>query len=187
MALYPIPYANLETLVGEYLSNDESEATAELINQLRAARKRGWLRRSELEAVCYWKSPRTIHHIRANTPAKIRAATSAAIATRSERLRFEQLTQLKGVSAPMASAILMLLYPKRYGVIDIRVWQVLIDVGTVTKNPRGVGFGFNNWYQYLMTIRHLAKRFDVKARDIERTLFLVHKVYQKGVLYELGS
>ena len=184
MSLYPIPYNSLEALVRDYLSTDEDEATAELIKQLRAAKRRGWLRRSELEAVCNWKSPRTIHHIRANTPARIRSATSATIATRSEQLRLDKLTQLKGVSVPMASAILMCLDPKRYGVIDVRVWQVLHKIGTVTKNPSGVGFGFNNWYQYLMIIRHLAKRFGARARDIERTLFLVHKVYQKGVLYK---
>jgi hypothetical protein len=83
----------------------------------------------------------------------------------------------------MASAILMLMFPRRYGVIDIRVWQLLHKLGTVTKNPGGIGFSFGNWYQYLMILRYFAKRFECKARDVERTLFLVHKQFQKGVLY----
>jgi hypothetical protein len=78
----------------------------------------------------------------------------------------------------MASAILMLLYPRRYGVIDIRVWQLLHTVGSVRKAPSGVGFSFNNWYQFLMIIRYFAQKHGVKARDIERTLFLVHRHFK---------
>ncbi len=78
----------------------------------------------------------------------------------------------------------MLLDPKRYGVIDIRVWQLLHKVGTVTENADGVGFNFKNWYQFLMVLRYFAKKLGVSARDIERTLFLVHKEHQKGRLYK---
>ena len=83
----------------------------------------------------------------------------------------------------MASAILMLLNPHRYGVIDIRVWQLLYSVGAVSQKSTGVGFNFNNWYQFLMIIRHFSKKFGVSARNIERTLFITHKKYQKGLLY----
>ena len=63
----------------------------------------------------------------------------------------------------MASAILMFLDPKRYGVIDIRVWQLMHKVGAVTKNYRGTNFTFQNWYQYLMIIRYFAKKFGVSV------------------------
>jgi hypothetical protein len=105
--------------------------------------------------------------------------------TRSERRRLAALRELKGISVPMASAILMLLHPQRYGVIDIRVWQLLHELGTVTKNPKGIGFDFRNWYQFLMIVRHFAKKFRVTARDVERALFVAHKKYQKGRLYEV--
>lgn len=78
----------------------------------------------------------------------------------------------------------MLLNPKRYGVIDIRVWELLYKLGTMKSNPNGKNFKFNEWYRYLVIIRHFAKKFDVKARDIERTLFYVHQDYQKGNLYD---
>jgi hypothetical protein len=84
----------------------------------------------------------------------------------------------------MASAVLMLLNPKRYGVIDIRVWQLLHRLGTVTKNEAGLGFDFRNWYQFLMVLRYFGRKFKVGARDIERTLFLAHKKYQLGRLYK---
>lgn len=183
MALKKLPYRKLAPLVRDYLSADESDDTAQLIRELRRARIRGYLTPSELEAVCRWKSPRSIQYIMSNTPARIRSATRRALATRSERRRLEALRALQGVSVPMASAILMLLDPKRYGVIDIRVWQLLHAVGAVTKKSSGVGYNFSNWYQFLMIIRYFSKKFDVKASDVERALFLAHKDHQKGVLY----
>ena len=176
-------YRAAEPLVRKHLSLAEWPETAALMRKLRPARKRGYLERSELVAVCYWKSPRAINYIRSNRPAAIRAATRAALATRSERVRFQALTALSGVSVPMASSVLTLLDPKRYGVIDIRVWQLLYELGTVTKNPAAAGFSFGNWHEFLTIIRHLAGKFECKARDIERTLFMAHKAYQKGRLY----
>ena len=88
------------------------------------------------------------------------------------------------MSVPMASAILMLTNPRRYGVIDIRVWQLLFKMGSVKTNPNGVGFDFNQWYRFLKVIRYFADRYNVGARDIERTLFNVHSRYQKGTLYK---
>jgi hypothetical protein len=175
-----ISYEAAEPLVRRHLSLIEGPETAGLIHELRVVRKRGYLRSSELEAICYWKSP---HHIRSNSSSTIRAATRAALATRSERARLEALTALSGVSVPTASSVLMLLDPKRYGVIDIRVWELLYELGTVTRNPGAVGFSFSNWHEFLMIIRHFAKKLECKARDIERTLFLAHKKHRKGRLY----
>jgi len=184
MALKPIPYRRVEPLIRRFLSMTEHDGTAALIQRLRSARRRGYLTQAELEAICYWKSARAIHHIRTNSRAQIRSATRRALLTRSERRRLAALMELRGVSVPMASAILMLLDPRRYGVIDIRVWQLLHKLGTVTKKPKGVGFNFNNWYQYLMIIRHFSRKLHVTARDIERTLFVAHKKYQRGRLTE---
>ena len=155
-----------------------------LTHRLQSARDRGHLTRAELLAICRWKSARAIRHIRANNPGQVRRATKIALNTRSERVRLQALLDLRGVSVPMASAILTLLYPRRYGVIDIRVWQLLHEVGTVTGAPNGVGFTYANWHQFLMVVRDFAKRYGVRARDIERTLFLVHQRYQSGRLYD---
>jgi len=78
----------------------------------------------------------------------------------------------------------MLTDPENYGVIDIRVWQVLYLYGLVSAKPRGRNFNFNDWYNYLMKLRELADKFGVKVRDIERTLFLYHVRIQQGRLYE---
>src|SRR5262245_25856593 len=187
MPLRELPYQAVRPLLRRFLSTDEDEQTTTLIRQLRRARIRGYLTPRELEAVCRWKSPRAIHHIRSNSRARIASATRAALATRSERERLAHLMRLSGVSVPMASSILTLLYPRRYGVIDIRVWQLLHRTGMVTRNPAGTSFTFQHWNQFLAIIRHFSRELGVSARDIERTLFVVHVEYQRGRLYARES
>jgi hypothetical protein len=183
MALKKLPFRNVTVLLKQHLSTKEDVETADLIRELLHARLRGYLTREELEKVCRWKSARAIRLIKHNSAARVRAATRLALATRSERRRLEALRTLDGVSVPMASAILTLLNPRRYGVIDIRVWQLLYALGEVTRKSSGVGFNFNNWYQFLMKLRYFAKKLHVGARDIERSLFLAHQANQKGTLY----
>jgi transposase len=184
MALKKLPYRKIRVLLTHYLSTEEDAKTATLSRELRQARVRGYLTRADLEKVCRWKSARAIRLIKNNSAARIRTATRRALATRSERRRIEALMTLDGVSVAMASAILTLLNPRRYGVIDIRVWQLLYALGEVTKKSSGVGFNFNNWYQFLMKLRYFAKQFGVGARDIERSLFFAHQANQKGTLYQ---
>ena len=183
VALKPLPIKALRPLLRQHLSGEEDADTADVVASLRQARRRKYLTKSELERICRWKSARAMPLIRANSHQRIRAATWAALTTKSERRRLEALVSLHGVSVPMASAILMLLHPRRYGVIDIRVWQLLVVLGTVKGNERGTGFTFAHWYRFLMIIRYFARSFGVSARDIERTLFLVHREYQAGRLY----
>ena len=96
----------------------------------------------------------------------------------------ELLTSLDGVSVPTASAILTLVDPKRYGVLDIRVWQLLFAMDSVSTNPRGMGFTFRNWHDYLRRLRYQAREMGVSARTVERTLFEYHRKVQQGKLYE---
>src|SRR5262249_57352358 len=93
-------------------------------------------------------------------------------------------TARDGFSVLVVVASLSLWTARRYGVIDIRVWQLLYALGEVTKKSGGVGFNFNNWYQFLMKLRYFAKQLGVGARDIERSLFFAHQANQKGTLYQ---
>ncbi len=93
------------------------------------------------------------------------------------------LTGLRGVSVPTASAILTLVDPRRYGVLDIRAWQLLVGLGTVRRRPSGRGFTLRDWLEYLGELRRHARRLAVPARTIELTLFVCHSRLQKGRLY----
>ncbi len=183
MPIKELPYDTLESLIVNYLSTEEWENTLQLIKKLQPAKKRRWLTKGELIEVCYWKSPRVIRHIKSNRADTVRKITENAFKSRSEQVKILELTKLKGVSLPMASSILMLTNPKRYGVIDIRVWEVMFHIGTMKTNSNGVNFNFKQWYRYLVILRHFADKLNVSARDIERTLFLIHKKHQDGLLY----
>jgi hypothetical protein len=176
-------YKDLRILLANELVNDESEETLTLMSELAAARKRGYLTRSEFLAICRWKSPRAIRLCEQNSRSQIRRLSTLAFTSRSERVRLEALTSLHGVSVPMASAVLTLTNPQRYGVIDIRVWQLLFDLKSVRQKPQGVGFNFKNWYHYLIKFRYHARELNVSARCVERTLFRYHRKIQQGVLY----
>jgi hypothetical protein len=177
------PYRDISTLLANELIRDDTPDTLELIRDLRVAHRRGHLTQREFLAICRWKSPRAIRHYMKNSPSRIRRQSATAFASRSERARFEALTALDGVGAPMASAILTLTNPRRYGVIDIRVWQLLFDLGSVRTKPGGVGFTFGDWHHYLSELRHHAKRLGVSVRTVEYSLFLYHRRVQQGLLY----
>jgi len=178
-----VGYPSLRALLARELVREEHGPTAELIRQLRGARRRGFFTRAEFRAMCRWKSPRARLLWEANSRARIRAVSGAVLATRDEHRRMELLTALRGVGVPMASAILTLLDPRRYGVLDIRAWQLLIAVGSVRANRRGQGFTIAQWLDYLAALRVHARRLGVSARTVEYTLFRCHQKFQEGTLY----
>jgi len=177
-------YKTLRDLLAHELVIKEDPGTADLIKSLRHIKREELLTKPELVAICMWKSPRAVHHVELNHGATVRSLTRKALSTRSEEKRLKYLTALRGVSVPMASAILTLIDPKRYGVIDIRVWQLLFAINSVRKNPSGIGFSFKHWYHYLSKLRYHAKELGVSVRAVERTLFLYHREIQEGILYD---
>ncbi|MGH7331702.1 MAG: hypothetical protein ACREKS_02930 [Candidatus Rokuibacteriota bacterium] len=154
-----------------------------LMRRFRRAKRRGWLTRAEFLAACHWKSPRWRRWCETNSAAAIRRVTGDALRTRSEYRRMALLQSLKGVSIPTASAIMTMVDPQRYGVIDIRVWQLLHALGAVRQKPRGIGFRFHDWDQYVSLLRHYARTFRTTARLVEITLFHCHRAWQQGTLY----
>ena len=176
-------YASLEALLRAELVRQEHPATAALVRDLAGVRARGTFTRAEFARMCRWKSPRARHLWRANSTGRIRDVSRAMLATRSERRRMELLTSLRGVGVPIASAILTLLDPRRYGVLDIRCWQLLFATRSVTTNRRGQAFTLPQWLQYLATLRLYARRLRVPTRTIEYTLFEAHRKNQRGTLY----
>jgi NAD(P)-dependent dehydrogenase (short-subunit alcohol dehydrogenase family) len=173
----------LGLVLARELVREDDPGTAALIRELAGVRRRGCFTRAEFLRMCRWKSPRAQHLWRANSAARIRAVSRAVLATRDERRRMELLTGLRGVGVPMASAILTLIDPRRYGVLDIRAWQLLFAIRSVAANRRGQGFTIAQWEQYLAALRQHARRLGVSARAVEYTLFEVHRKLQRGTLY----
>jgi hypothetical protein len=177
------PYLSLSELLRRELVSAEDETTAALVRALRHVKRAKRFSRAEFIKMCRWKSPRATRQYERNTAAAVRRASREALGARSERRRLEVLTGLDGVSVPTASAILTLVDPRRYGVIDIRAWQLLFRMGAVHRRPGGVGFGFADWEAYLAILRHHARALGVSVRRVELTLFEYHRKTQKGRLY----
>jgi hypothetical protein len=73
-----------------------------------------------------WKSARKIAFIDDNTDAEIANALQFASNVRtSERSAVETLDRLHGIGVPMASAILTMIHPEKYTIIDVRALQSL--------------------------------------------------------------
>ncbi|OGL00281.1 MAG: hypothetical protein A3E31_15000 [Candidatus Rokubacteria bacterium RIFCSPHIGHO2_12_FULL_73_22] len=187
MPLAPLPYATLDALLRRELRREEHAPTAELMRALRHVRRRGRFSRREFLLMCRWKSPRARPRYERNPAAAIRRVSAAVLAARSERRRLELLRTLSGVGVPVASAILTLIDPRRYGVLDIRAWQVLFALGLVTTRPGGAGFGAGDWERYLAILRRHAAVLHVPVRTVERTLFLCHRRFQVGRVYDRAA
>ncbi len=183
MGLKKLKYTSLGDLLGHERIWDEDPLTAKIIERVRHAKRKKEFTRGEFLAMCLWKSPRSIRHCERNSARRIQSVSRRVFSTRSEKERIELLTSLHGVGIPTASAILTLTNPAKYGVIDIRVWQLLYRLGSVHRNARGQGFRFEQWLEYLMILRNHAKRLHVPVRLVELTLFTFHESHQKGTLY----
>jgi len=181
-------YSTIEELIKNNLSTEEDSGTEKLINELKPVLKKGYFTKDEFMKMGMWKSPRPKQQYLKNSEESIVETSKEVLSTDFEKRKIDLLTRrLRGVSIPVASAILTLIDPQNYGVIDIRVWQLLYLYRSVKNNPTGIGMDFHDWYHYLMKLRYYAKKFKVKTRDIERTLFLYHKKIQEGNLYKYGK
>jgi hypothetical protein len=183
MALKNFPYKSLSPLLRKYMDDNECSYTEYLFRFLRKAIKRGFLKKHELLLICNWKSPRTIQKIKANPASKIERLTFLAFQSTDELFIIEKLVKLEGVSIAMASAILMFMNPRKYPVIEIRVWEVLLELKLVEGSSSGKNLNKSNWLVYLEIIRQTAKEKKTTSRKIEKAIFLAHKIHQDGSLY----
>jgi hypothetical protein len=106
---------------------------------------------------CHWKSTRSSHHVLTNFPAFI----------------------ITGVNIPTASAVLMFLYPQKYGVLDTRVWQLLYDFHEVGVKENGVNFSLTDWEKYIFILRRYARKHRKSVREVERKFFSLHQALFK--------
>jgi hypothetical protein len=179
MGLKNLEYETLVDLLDHEEAAKEDPQTMKIIRRLQHVKPDQELSRGEFLDICYWKSTRSIRRCERNSATAIELTSQKVLSTRSEKRKIELLTALHGVSVPTASAILTLTDPDNYGVIDIRVWQLLHALKSVQSNARGQGFTFEHWYRYLKILRHHAKRLKRPVRIVELTLFKFHQQRQQ--------
>lgn len=108
--------------------------------------KRGFLLRKEFVSIGRWKSCRQIHNYEANSEETVNDVTSQVLKEESETKRIRLLTKgaLRGVKIPVASAILTIVYPDRYCIIDYRAWRAMRWLQKGSKNQ----LAFNSYNEY---------------------------------------
>lgn len=78
MPLNKLPYPTLDALIKKNIVHDEDLKTLQTIRLLSTVKKRGCLRKEELIAVCYWKSPRAIRLVESNHASLLRRVSKRA-------------------------------------------------------------------------------------------------------------
>jgi uncharacterized membrane protein len=144
-------------------------ATERLKTRLARARDKRvpfYLTQDELLEICRWKLGdqyvRSARLLESSSPKRVRRVTELAFAVKDGDPEFELgarlaiLRLLPGVGLGVASAILALCWPKRFGPIDARLWQAVCD------EPRD-SFDTAEYRRYLSRLRELED--EVRALD----------------------
>lgn len=134
--------------------------------------RKGWLSKNEFLSICLWKSRRPKKLLNQNTRTKIKSITKKAFIEPDETKKMKLLTRLSGVSVPTASAILSVVNPKKYPVIDVRCVESLRELDLIDWKSINIV----SWIKYLDVIRSISKSKKKTAREVEKGLFAFNRL-----------
>ena len=157
---------NLEYYIDQY------ELEKQIFRMGKVVKKRGWLEKSEFLTICLWKSRRPKRLYDLNSHKEIISKSKLSFDEKDELKKIKILTELKGVQIATASAILSVVNPDIYPIIDERCIQSLTDLGVIKWKT----ITENSWIEYLNIIRNLSKERNKTAREIEKGLFAYNRI-----------
>ncbi len=137
-------------------------------------RKNKALSLKDLAAVVEWKfksEPDKLTHaqelVARNSEEKVQRITSQVLCLPQgdDMYRVTCLTTLEGISPVLASIILTFFDPKRYGIIDLRVWRPLLG------NASPGLYTPQNYVRLLGAMRKTAAKHNLDARTIDKALY----------------
>jgi len=134
-------------------------------------KKNGYLSFNDFYQICMWKSARPKKRY-LNNKKSVESTTKRALLETDEGQRIKILCELDGVGIATASAILTIIYPEKYAVIDVRDLE---ELNKITKNKVGNTVSINTWINYLTEMRILAKENNVTPREIDKALFAMNR------------
>lgn len=158
--------AELQDLAGRYVLGVDEEPIVQVVTpQVRA---RGYFTRTEFLRLARWKSPRPTPRYEENTDEEVESLTALAFSTKSERLRIEALTLLRGVQYPVASVMLHFAHADPYPILDYRALEALGVSPAPMYTPKF-------WLAYTECCRELAAKHAVSMRMLDRALWQFSK------------
>jgi len=169
----------------------EHEETSPYFETMSAVlQKRGYLLKKEFVSIGKWKAERQKGRYENNTDEKVERTTEKALrASYKDKIKILTRTRdkLKGVRIPVASAVLTVVYPKKYCIIDYRTWRALLWLWKVAAKE---SFTFSSYREYsdfldsydrystistyfkfLGTLKDIGKKRNMTARQVEMALW----------------
>ncbi|UCF78699.1 MAG: hypothetical protein JSW03_11605 [Candidatus Eiseniibacteriota bacterium] len=170
-------------LRGQQIDYDETERLKAKLAKLQRRRQPFYLTSSEFEEILKWKLGRQINRQRerrsANTDETIRKVTGLALTiTHPDQdyeleLRTGILCTLRGVAVPVASAILALVFPEKYAVIDYRLWRQLFGQLKYV-------FSVADYKRYMRAMHPLARELNWPVQEVDHAIWEYDRRGAKG-------
>ncbi len=153
----------------------ETTESERLFDLAAACRKARQMTNDLTYEFCYWKSKRSAHRAHQNSNEFTTTVFSHCLGADDDLLKLHILTALKGVNIPTASAILMFLDKKKYGVRRQLKLAIVVLLRVLNHKPRGYNFRLADWETYVDILRRYALKYNQSVREIEFKLFTLHK------------
>jgi thermostable 8-oxoguanine DNA glycosylase len=154
----------------------ETEKIKLKLEELQKQRQPFYLTKQEFEEILRWKLRdqynRQRRNIEKNTEQNIIIITTAAFSIEHAdqdyllELRIKILLSLWGVGVPVASAILALIYPNQYGIIDFRIWRQCFD-----GSGKQQSFTISQYKMYIDKITNWANELKVPVQAIDLAIW----------------
>jgi len=133
-------------------------------------KEKGYLSFDDFYNICMWKSVRQKQNYLKNKN-MVEEITKNAFKEDSETEKIDILCKLKGIGIKTASAILTVVFPEKYAVMDERCLDILIDYGFKISKYASI----KTWVLYLNIMRNLAKENNISPRELDMAFFAMHK------------
>ena len=169
-----ISKAQIESMRGRQADLAETQALKAELAALRQTRNPLFLTFEDLEKILAWKLGRQIGRQREkrleNTDELIRKVTGLALSLRHKdpeyelELRVQILCALRGVGMGVASAVLALVFPNQYAVIDFRGWRQLFDEEKTI-------FSTSDYARYMGRLRPLAAELGWPVQEVDHAIW----------------
>lgn len=137
-------------------------------------RKRGYVLRDELYQIVRWKSPRRAALVQRNALREVHRLSGKALARKDNdpSQAAGLLTELWGIGIPMASAVLAVVDPQNFGLVDFRAWATLRRWRPDRFPPKHERYWTVKYYLHcLETMRELAEVSGLSCREIDMALW----------------
>lgn len=169
-----VTLAQIEPLRFAAVDHQDTERLKAKLARLRAEREPLFLTRAEFEEILHWKlgsqRGRTKRWWQFNNDDIVREVTTLALNINHPdmdyqlELRTAILSAMRGVGVPVASAVLALVFPAEYAVIDFRVWRQLFD-----EDKRV--FFIPDYRRHMNALRPLAQRLGWDVQEVDHAIW----------------